>query len=56
MEEEEESTDEDSNESDEEELPSTLPPDQKTMKSLNTRPSDRKKPGPVYRSLFAPKY
>ena len=55
LEEEEESMAEDSNESNEEELPSTPLPDQKTWKSMNTRSSDRKKPGPVYKSPFAPK-
>ena len=55
LEEEEESTAEDSNKSDKEELPSTPPPYQKTMKSMNTWSSDKKKPKPVYRSPFAPK-
>ena len=55
LEEGEESTAEDNNKSDKEELPSTLLPDQKTRRSMNTQSSDRKKPRPIYRSPFAPK-
>ena len=55
LEEEEESMAEDSNESEEGELPSTPPPDKKPRRSMNTQSSDRKKPTPVYRSLFTPK-
>ena len=55
LKEEEESTAEDTTESEEEDVPSTPPPDQQPRKGVNTRSSRKKKPGPVYRSPFAPK-
>ena len=55
LESEEESTTEDTIKSEEEEVPSTPPPDPKP-KWRETRSSSKKKPGPVYRSPFAPKH
>ena len=55
LEEEEESTAEDTTELGEEELPSTPLPDQQP-KDRETRFSSKKKPGPLYRSPFAPKH